>query len=234
ETFLSVARRRRLAAGFGTLAAGGKVIEAQLDAGFASPSAFRVAFARLVGRAPGDLPRTAALRADRIETPLGDMIAVGDDARLHLLEFLDRKALPRELAALVRSAKGALGLGRSSAADRARAELDAYFAGRLERFETPLAPAGTPFQTKVWKALTSIPVGETLSYGDLARRLSRPEAHRAVAAANGANRIAIMIPCHRLVGADGALTGYGGGLLRKRRLLEMESARARAPEEETP
>jgi methylated-DNA-[protein]-cysteine S-methyltransferase len=103
------------------------------------------------------------------------------------------------------------------------AQLDAYFAGRLQTFDLPLAPEGTPFQREVWSALTTIPYGETMSYGELARQLGRPAASRAVGAANGRNPIPIVIPCHRVVGADGSLTGFGGGLAIKRQLLALEA-----------
>ncbi len=101
-------------------------------------------------------------------------------------------------------------------------ELERYFAGELTTFETPLEVPGTEFQQAVWSALRDVPYGETISYGEQARRIGRPEAVRAVARANGDNRIAIIVPCHRVIGADGRLTGYGGGLWRKRRLLELE------------
>ena len=108
-------------------------------------------------------------------------------------------------------------------------QLDAYFAGRLRRFELPLAPEGTPFQREVWSALTTIPYGETVSYGELARRVGRPAASRAVGAANGRNPIPIIIPCHRVIGADGTLTGFGGGLPIKRRLLQLEAGHEELP-----
>lgn len=104
-----------------------------------------------------------------------------------------------------------------------RAQLQAYFAGELRDFELPLAAAGTPFQQRVWRALCDIPYGETISYGELARRIGQPKAARAVGLANGQNPIAIVVPCHRVIGADGSLTGYGGGLARKRWLLAHES-----------
>jgi methylated-DNA-[protein]-cysteine S-methyltransferase len=104
----------------------------------------------------------------------------------------------------------------------ALAQLDAYFAGRLRRFDLPLAPQGTPFQREVWSALTAIPYGDTVSYRELARRVGRPLASRAVGAANGRNPIPIVIPCHRVIGADGSLTGFGGGLEIKRQLLALE------------
>ena len=104
-------------------------------------------------------------------------------------------------------------------------QLDAYFAGELETFDLALAPEGTPFQLGVWRLLAKIPYGETTSYGELARRLDRPDAARAVGAANGSNPIPIVIPCHRVVGANGSLTGFGGGLDAKRWLLRHEAAR---------
>ncbi|HBM60996.1 MAG TPA: bifunctional transcriptional activator/DNA repair enzyme protein Ada [Citreicella sp.] len=221
-TFLEMARHQRLREGFTTLAGGGPVIAAQLEAGFESASAFRAAFARLLGRAPGSLRQDALLRADWIATPLGDMLSVCDARHLHLLEFMDRKALPAELARLAKAAGGEIGLGRFDPSDQIRAELARFFAGSSARFDTPLALHGTPFTRQVWQALRAIPPGQTRSYGALAQDLGRPQAVRAVAQANGANQIALVIPCHRVIGADGALTGYGGGLWRKQRLLEIE------------
>ena len=104
-------------------------------------------------------------------------------------------------------------------------QLRAYFAGRRREFDLPLAPGGTAFQREVWTALCDIPYGRTLSYGDLARRIGRARAVRAVGAANGANPISIIVPCHRVIGSDRRLTGYGGGLPAKKRLLELEGAR---------
>ncbi len=103
-------------------------------------------------------------------------------------------------------------------------QLDAYFAGEARPFELALDPSGTEFQRQVWDALRAIPYGATTTYGELARRIGRPRAVRAVGLANGRNPIAIVVPCHRVIGADGRLTGYGGGLDRKRRLLELEGA----------
>ena len=108
-------------------------------------------------------------------------------------------------------------------------QLDAYFAGALRRFDLRLAPAGTAFQQTVWRALLDIPYGETMSYGALARRIGRPAAVRAVGAANGQNPLAIVVPCHRVIGSDGRLVGYGGGLPAKVALLELERGAERAP-----
>jgi methylated-DNA-[protein]-cysteine S-methyltransferase len=108
-------------------------------------------------------------------------------------------------------------------------QLNAYFAGTLREFDLPFAPAGTPFQQRVWRALREIPYGETLSYGELARRIARPAAVRAVGAANGRNPLAIVVPCHRVIGRDGRLVGYGGGLPAKKLLLELERRGAGVP-----
>jgi AraC family transcriptional regulator of adaptative response/methylated-DNA-[protein]-cysteine methyltransferase len=221
-TFLEMARQRRLREGFTTLAKGGPVIEAQLDAGFDSPSAFRTAFAKLMGQSPQSFAKDALLRADWIDTPLGPMVAVCDKHALHLLEFVDRKALPGSLKKLKTYAKGSLGIGKFPIHDVLRAQLDAFFAGRSSEFDVPLTLHGSDFTQLVWRKLLTIGAGRTLTYGSLAKVLDRPSATRAVARANGANQIAIIVPCHRIIGADGSLTGYGGGLWRKQRLIELE------------
>lgn len=220
-TFLDMARQRRLRDGFTTLASG-KVITAQHEAGFSSSSAFRTAFARLLGCPPSALMTDGLLRASWIATPLGDMIAVASASHLHLLEFIDRKALPAELQALRAASNSSIGIGRTAITDQAAAELVAYFDGQSAQFQTPLHQHGSGFARSVWAELARIPAGETRSYSAIAQRLGRPEATRAVARANGANQIALMVPCHRVIGTDGALTGYGGGLWRKQRLLEIE------------
>jgi len=227
-TFLEMARHRRLREGFDILAKGRAVITAQHEAGFDSPSAFRDAFAKLLGCTPSALNPEAALRASWIATPLGDMMAVSSRTHLHLLEFIERKGLPRELQRLAASTPGGFGIGRFEPTEQAAAELAEYFAGARALFDTPLALHGSAFSREVWSELRLIPAGETRSYLDIAKRIGRPSATRAVARANGANQIALLIPCHRVIGADGSLTGYAGGLWRKQRLLEIEQ-QYRAP-----
>jgi AraC family transcriptional regulator of adaptative response/methylated-DNA-[protein]-cysteine methyltransferase len=112
--------------------------------------------------------------------------------------------------------------GEHGLLDQLRKELEEYFAAQRRNFDVRLAPQGTPFQEKVWRELRRIPYGETISYDELAGRIGQPTAHRAVARANGQNRICILIPCHRVIGKDGRLSGYGGGVWRKRLLLELE------------
>ena len=159
-----------------------------------------------------------------ISTPIGRLLLVGDEKGLRRISFQDGLH-PVEVEE---------GWQRTEEPFReAIAQLDAYFAGRLDRFDLALAPEGTPFQREVWSALTTIPYGETVSYGELARRVGRPAACRAVGAANGRNPIPIVIPCHRVIGADGSLTGFGGGLPIKRRLLFLEAIdrrKSQAPE----
>ena len=154
------------------------------------------------------------------------MIAVADNTHLHLLEFADRKGVPGELKKLEQAA-GGIGIGETKITGQIAAELDAFFAGRSARFETPLKLHGSAFTRDVWRRLIEIPAGETRSYLDLANAIGNPNATRAVARANGANQIAIVIPCHRVIGADGSLTGYGGGLWRKQKLIELEQQYAK-------
>ncbi|SDQ18255.1 trifunctional transcriptional activator/DNA repair protein Ada/methylated-DNA--[protein]-cysteine S-methyltransferase [Pseudovibrio sp. Tun.PSC04-5.I4] len=221
-TFLEMARQSRLREGFEILTDGGKVIDAQLASGFSSSGAFRDAFTKLLGCTPGKLKEDAFLKADWFDTPLGAMIAVSDKSSLHLLEFADRKALPTELNRLRKQVKGELGLGRTAPTDQVEAELREFFNGSRLDFHVPLAMHGTEFTKDVWRELRRIPVGTTRSYSELAKLLGRPSSSRAVARANGANQIAVVIPCHRVLGLDGSLTGYGGGLWRKQKLIDLE------------
>ena len=221
-TFLDLARLRRLGRGLDRLAAGERVIEAQLEAGYDAASGFRAAVTRLIDDCPAALRGRAPLRADWIETPLGAMLAVADPHALHLLEFFDRKALPAELARLRERARSSFSFGRTAPINQVEAELRAYFGGQSLAFATPLAQHGSAFTRRVWEELAATPPGATRSYAEVAAAVGHPLAVRAVARANGANQVAILVPCHRVVGSDGALTGYGGGLWRKRWLIEHE------------
>jgi len=219
---------RRLGSAFKAIRNGERVIDAQLDAGFESGSGFRDAFARIMG-APPRSRETRALFAAWLDTPLGPMTAVADEHALYLLEYVDRRGLEREIERLRARLKAGIAPGRTAPIAQIEKELAAYFAGRSTAFKTPLARGGSPFQSSVWDALLTIPPGETWSYAELARAVGRPRAVRAVAQANGANQFAIVIPCHRVINANGELGGYGGGVPRKRWLLEHERrARAKA------
>jgi O-6-methylguanine DNA methyltransferase len=156
-----------------------------------------------------------------LDSPVGPLtLAVGRDGALVYLGFGQRDSRDRLLDVLEPLAPV---LDPDPAAlEPARRQLEEYFQGRRRSFELPLAPRGTPFQLRVWAELRRIPYGQTLSYGELARRLGDPGLSRAVGAANGANPISIIVPCHRVIGANGSLVGYGGGLPIKKALLEFE------------
>jgi len=228
-TFVEYARARRLGAAFKAIRAGERVIMAQLDAGYDSGSGFRDAFAKIMG-APPVSKAARALFAAWLDTPLGPMTAIADEAALCLLEYADRPGLERQIERLRVRAKAGILPGRTDPIAQIEAELAAYFAARSMRFETPLALHGSPFQSAVWGALLAISPGQTRSYSDLGRAIQRPAAVRAVAQANGANPFAIVVPCHRVINADGTLGGYGGGLPRKRWLLDHERRWAAAAE----
>jgi AraC family transcriptional regulator of adaptative response/methylated-DNA-[protein]-cysteine methyltransferase len=230
-TFLDLARLRQTGRGIEHVATGSSVIDAQIGAGYESGSGFRDAVTRLIGDCPAGLKGRELLKADWIETPIGPLLAIADAHALHLLEFFDRKALPTELTRLRERTRSSIAFGRLPPIDAIEAELREYFDGRSAAFATPLACHGSAFARQVWDALKEIPPGVTRSYSEIAAAIRQPSATRAVARANGANQIAIVIPCHRVIGADGALTGYGGGLWRKRWLIEHVrrlSARAHA------
>ncbi len=221
-TFLEMSRQLRLREGFSTLSSGKRVIDAQIDAGFESGSAFRKAFQKRFGISPTMPTKDALMWLDWIETPLGSLIVLADAERVHLLEFLDRRALPHELKKMFVQSNGCIGFGRTQVMDQLQRQLESYFNGTVQSFDIPLCYHGSHFTTSVWRELLNIPAGETRSYSEIAQKLGRATAVRAVARANGANQIAILIPCHRVIGADGSLTGYGGGLWRKQKLLEIE------------
>ena len=152
----------------------------------------------------------------RIDSPVGPLLLAASDAGLHAIEFhASRHPVRRRVEWRD---------GRHPLLDAARDQLQEYFDGRRRSFELPLAPAGTTFQRQVWLALGEIPYGATQTYSQLAARLGRPTATRAVGAANGRNPLPIVLPCHRVIGADGSLTGFGGGLPTKQYLLQLEGA----------
>ena len=156
----------------------------------------------------------------RIDSPIGVLTLAADDAGLCRIEFPPPRRSALAGSAFADSARA----DRSGVLIEARGQLEEYFAGARRAFDLPLAPHGTEFQRAVWSMLARIPYGETWSYGEVARHIGRPDAVRAVGAANGRNPIPIMLPCHRVIGADGSLTGFGGGLPTKAFLLRLEGA----------
>jgi methylated-DNA-[protein]-cysteine S-methyltransferase len=153
------------------------------------------------------------MHSARVESPIGDILIEGNDDSITRLGRIGGGYDSDEWVPV----------DRFTAIKEAAQQLDAYWAGELFDFDLPLAPGGTPFQNKVWGALRTIPYGKTASYGDIAKKIGSPTASRAVGAANGRNPIAIVVPCHRVIGANGTLTGYAGGLDMKRQLLAHET-----------
>ena len=208
-TFHAYARGRRLSGAFQQLRQGVQLDEVAMGTGFESHSGFRDAFARTFGQAPGRSRTGDHVVCAWIESPLGPLVAGATARGICLLEFTDRRMLPAQVETVRRRFDSAVVPGESPYFDQLRDELKAYFSGQLRQFSLPLVAPGTPFQERVWAELQRIPFGETRSYEDLARAVGTPSAQRAVGRANGMNRIAIVIPCHRVINKDGRLGGYG-------------------------
>jgi len=221
-TFHAYLRARRMGLARGRLRKGEDLTMVAYDHGYESLSGFREAFGRIYGDAPGrtrDLPHVLVTR---LLTPVGPLIAGATDEGIRMLQFGEQERLESQLRASSRRIGGTFVPGTNAMLERLDVELKEYFDGRRTEFEVPLILDGTEFQKAAWQSLIAIPYGETRSYAEQARSIGRPKAVRAVGRANGDNHIAIVIPCHRVVGADGRLTGYGGGLWRKQALLEHE------------
>ncbi|MFW2570904.1 bifunctional transcriptional activator/DNA repair enzyme AdaA [Legionella sp. 29fVS95] len=221
-TFVEYARARRIGMAVKQIRNGESVISTQISAGYESGSGFRDAFARIMGAAPAKHGHKNILKAAWLDTKLGPMLAIADENTLYLLEFIDRKGLEREVERLRKKTQSAIIPGSTAPLVSIQSELNAYFNGDLQLFDTPLNLLGSPFQKQVWDALAKIPPGETRSYADIAKIVDRPSAWRAVARANGSNQLAIVIPCHRVISSNGELSGYGGGVARKKWLIEHE------------
>jgi AraC family transcriptional regulator of adaptative response/methylated-DNA-[protein]-cysteine methyltransferase len=224
-TFQAYQRHRRLGSALAHLNRGAPVTSTAFTTGYESLSGFRDAIANLLGDTPSGARGKAVLRARQFTTPLGPMLAAASDTELHLLEFTDRRMLATQLERLRKLADCVITPGPSKVIARVERELAEYFDGQRKEFTVPLAISGTPFQESVWRQLLKIPYGQTLSYDGLATRIGRAGAQRAVGTANGCNRIAIIIPCHRVIRSDGTLSGYGGGVWLTQRLLELEWGR---------
>lgn len=225
-TFHAYTRLRRLGLALRQVQTGSPVERAVLASGFESEAGFREAFAQVFGNPPSAVDRESSIWVNRVATPLGSMIVGVHDGGLCLLEFAERRMLDTQLKRLSRHMGRVFLPGEHPMMDSVRRELDAYFDGSLRRFTIPVQAPGTAFQESVWAVLHDIPYGETRSYAQIAEAIGHPEAVRAVGRANGDNRIALVIPCHRVIGSGGEPVGYGGGIWRKEYLLAMEQAQA--------
>jgi len=221
-TFHAYQRGLRMSHAIGSLRDGAPITRAAFETGYESLSGFYDAFRRIIGDAPGRARNGRVLHITRLLTPLGPMIAASGPDGVALLEFSDRRMLERQLRRIARRMQCAWVPGRTDLLDLLDTRLQEYFAGNRRSFDLPLDLVGSDFQRLVWNGLLTIPWGETRSYAEQAAAIGRPDAVRAVARANGENALAILVPCHRVIGADGSLTGYGGGLWRKQRLLDLE------------
>jgi AraC family transcriptional regulator, regulatory protein of adaptative response / methylated-DNA-[protein]-cysteine methyltransferase len=224
-TFVAYARARRMGLAMQQIRSGEAVIDAQLTTGYESSSGFRDAFSRIMGAAPTKSGHCNVLKTAWLDTMLGPMIAIADEDCLYLLEFVDRRGLEREIERLRQKTKSAIIPGITAPIQLIETELKSYFKGQLIVFKTPLCLLGSSFQKRVLEELKKIPHGETRSYADIAQTIGKPSAYRAVAQANGANQLALIIPCHRVINKNGDMGGYAGGLVRKKWLLNHEKNR---------
>lgn len=222
-TFQAYQRMFRINNAYQELQAGKTVEEAAYTNGYESLSGFNYTRKKMI---PAGTTIENTISMLRFNTELDPMFACATDKCLCLLEFVDRRMLEAEFADLQSRLKARIIIQEHPFINQVRQELQAYFKGDLQQFTVPLHTPGTEFQQEVWQALLNIPYGKVRSYLEQAQVLGNPKAVRAVARANGMNRIAIVIPCHRVVGSDGSLTGYAGGLERKRYLLDLESSQA--------
>jgi AraC family transcriptional regulator of adaptative response/methylated-DNA-[protein]-cysteine methyltransferase len=221
-TFQAFARSRRLTGALPLVQGGLPLDDAVFESGFDSHSGFREAFARIFGEPPGAMRGCQCVLLTWIASPLGPLVAGATSEGICLLEFSDPPRLDPQLAVVRRLFGAAVVPGTNEHLEKLQAEMHAYFAGTLRRFSVPLCWPGTQFQQCVWEQLLTIPYGQTRSYEQVAAAIGAPRAVRAVGRANGQNRIAILIPCHRVVNKSGQLGGYGGGLRRKEYLLNLE------------
>ena len=221
-TFQTYQRKLKLNNAYKNINSGKSVTHTAFDSGYDSLSGFSDGFQKLFATPPSNIGGRVVLNTVKITTPLGPMIACATDRGICLLEFSDRIGLESYVNKLTKTLNAVALPGTNQHLDRLQLQLHDYFQGRRRKFELTLFTPGTEFQKNVWKALQDIPYGNTRSYSEQALCINRPKSTRAVASANGKNRIAIVIPCHRVIGKDGNLRGYAGGLNRKEWLLQFE------------
>lgn len=219
-TFQAFQRMQRVNVALQELKSGRTATDVAFDSGYESLSGFGYTCKKLTGHAPSESRQVILIH--RFTTPLGPMFVCATERGICLLEFVDRRMLETEFSDLQRLLKARIMAGENRHTRQMEAEMGEYFAGTRQQFEVTLDMPGSEFQRAVWEALQTVPFGETSHYQALAKQIDKPAAVRAVAGANGANRVAIVIPCHRIIGKDGSLTGYGGGIARKAWLIAHE------------
>ncbi|MCP4433414.1 MAG: methylated-DNA--[protein]-cysteine S-methyltransferase [Gammaproteobacteria bacterium] len=200
------------------------VTSTAMDSGYESFSGFHSAFRNVTGLSPSQSKDQPLITLSQFATPLGPMYAGASETGLCFLEFVDRKMIDAQIEQLQKQMKARFVTGKSDLLDQVEQQLNQYFDGERSEFDLPLDIHGTDFQQQAWHALLKIPYGETRSYQQQADRIGKPKAVRAIASANAKNHIAIVIPCHRVIAKDGGLAGFGGGIWRKKFLLDLEGA----------
>jgi len=221
-TFHAYQRMYRVNNAFQNIKMDKSITDAAFDSGYDSLSGFNSMFKNIIGASPQKSKNKQIVNMTHIETDLGLMVAAATNKGICMFEFADYKLLDLELRQLADSFNVSLVHGDNPHFVTLREQLKQYFAGDRKNFDIPLDLVGSEFQKKVWLSLLQIPYGCTTTYAKQAELLGKPSAVRAVANANGKNKISIILPCHRVIGADGTLTGYGGGIWRKKKLLEFE------------
>jgi AraC family transcriptional regulator of adaptative response/methylated-DNA-[protein]-cysteine methyltransferase len=221
-TFQAYHRAQRLGGALHAVQKGSDLMMTAYEHGFQSSSGFRTAFERAFGGPPGRRRDATCAVAGLLESPLGPLLAATTARAVCYLSFADERDMQSLAGYMQRRLGVSVVPGSNQILQRLRAELGEYFAGRRREFTVPVETRGTDFQMAVWAGLQRIPYGQTVSYAELAQQVHRPAAQRAVGQANHNNPVAIVIPCHRVVNASGALGGYGGGLWRKQWLLDLE------------
>lgn len=222
-TFHGYLRERRLGSALAAMRDGRPILDAGLDHGWESASGFRDAFTRLTGAPPGRGRLRRPLYLSTLSTPLGPMVMAALDEGVAMLEFADRGTLDAEVARTIDRTSATLVHGRNVHLDTIETQIGEFFDRRRRAFDVPLVIKGTAFEEACWAWLLTIPPGATRTYADGAAGVGRPRGARAFGRAIGANRLAIVVPCHRVVGSDGRPTGYGGGVWRKLFLLDIEA-----------
>lgn len=223
-TFQAYQRMLRINVAFQELQSGKSVTDSAFESGYNSLSGFGYTFKKLTGLTPEEVKTKNIILMTRFDTPLGPMFACSSDNGICLLEFTDRRMLETEFEDLQKRLNAIIVAGENDHLKQLKSEMKEYFNEERKEFTVSLDTPTTPFRKQVWDKLVEVPFGETASYKEQAIKLGNPKAVRAVANANGHNRVAIVIPCHRIIGSDGSLTGYAGGLDRKKWLLEHEGS----------
>ncbi|MET1255627.1 bifunctional transcriptional activator/DNA repair enzyme AdaA [Aliikangiella maris] len=222
-TYQAFQRMYRINSAYQELRSGKKTTETAFDSGYESLSGFGYTYKKFIGESPKNSARNNLIMISRLTTPLGPMFVCATDEGICLLEFVDRRMLETEFKQLQKLLDAKIIAGENQYTIQAQKEITEYFNGHRKHFDVKLCTPGTDFQNRVWSSLKDVPYGETTTYQQQAEKINKPKAVRAVASANGFNRIAIIIPCHRVIGKNGKLIGYGGGIERKQWLIDHET-----------